>query len=776
MFYSHTKPDRPINEWESLEAHLHDVADLSEQFGGKFGFPSIARQIGLWHDLGKYSAAFQDYLKKAGEVACEDDFSEKLLRNQPKVDHSTPGAKFAFNQISSDSLFSLVRYFLAYAISGHHAGMPDLVAETGQSGLLERLRKRTEPLNEIPPDIAKNSINLSEFRGFKPVSNRQGSHESGFQFSFLNRMLFSSLVDADFLATERFMKAEALERPVHENLPEWDRLSKILANHVDSRSKSRREQLDDFNRGKEILDYRDALFQACVDSSSFSPGFYQLQAPVGTGKTLASLAFAVNHANHHSLDRIIYAIPFTSIVDQTASEFRSLAKPMGPHFLIEHHSNLLAINDTTENRLLSENWDAPLVVTTNVQLFESLFSNRPSQCRKLHRISRSVLILDEAQTIPPSLLIPCLKALEELVRNYNVTVLICSATPPALIRTDHFPFGLNSLKDVTGIVNKTHLLPRRVQSNHLGRLTIDELADRLVKEPNALCIVNTRPMAHQLFYACWQRLDEKGRERLFHLSTWICGEHRRHVLNEIKTRLNGHPAEPALVISTQVVEAGVDIDFPVVFRAMAGLDSIAQASGRCNREGKTELGMFYLFEPAELNLHGYLGMTIANAREVLVNGADPLDPQTVCKYFEMSYWKLGHELDKERIYLGDYFITEQLSSDIEARFKFRTVARKFRMIDDSSSSIIVPFGIEGENLVSKIQRMEKLSLLDWRKLQRYSVSVHSATLEKLVSSHAVLVQENYPPVLINRLLYNEKLGLDFVHQRPEYLPAEEMVL
>jgi CRISPR-associated endonuclease/helicase Cas3 len=319
-------------------------------------------------------------------------------------------------------------------------------------------------------------------------------------------------------------------------------------------------------------------------------------------------------------------------------------------------------------------------------------------------------------------------------------------------------------------------IPARVVAKSLGTVSNQDLATKIIDAEQALCIVNTRAMAQDLFREIKSRLDPGDQSGLYHLSTWMCGMHRRQTLDEIKLRLKQSPAIPCRVISTQVVESGVDLDFPVVFRALAGLDSIAQASGRCNREGRSRLGHFYIFEPLDLKLRGTLGTAIENAKELLTADVDPLDPALVHKYFEMTYWKLGSELDKHRIFLGDHFIVEQLKSGVDVRFKFRAVARKFRMIDSSGSNFVVPYGTEGEYLAKKILNGDKLDREDWRKCQRYSVNVHLQTFETLIKSSSIFLKEDMPAVLINKDLYDEKIGLDITCEHPEYLPSEANVI
>lgn len=573
MHFAHSTPNSE-DSWEPLPRHLHEVAKLARQFGAKFGGGNAAEIAGRLHDLGKYSAAFQHYLRG----------------QRPRgVDHATAGAQEVIKLAAG--MDGLIARLLAYAIAGHHGGMPD---QLGAGSLDDRLKKPVEPLDPIwrsEVELAATGLFPTAFKECKGVA-LPGPPRVAFQFAFLGRMLFSCLVDADFLCTEAFY-AKVEGRPVDRSWPSLPQIVDGLIARFDGymADKQRRARHDQLNTLR-----RDILVH--VRSKSELPrGAFTLNVPTGGGKTLASLAFALDHAKRHQMDRIIYAIPFTAIIEQTAGVFRDA---IGDQIVLEHHSAIeldglktkpntgeaRGIDDGARDgklRLAVENWAAPVVVTTNVQLFESLFSNRTSRCRKLHNLVNAVIILDEAQTIPRTVLIPCIAALDELVRNYGCTVVLCTATQPAL-GADRFKGGLQLGPDSELAPNpeQLHVALRRTTQRLAGEWSDDQLLDDIAQSGSsqALVIVNSRRHARELY----ELGKHRAVEGLLHLTTRQIPADRRAILAEIRQRLASKA--PCVVIATSLVEAGVDLDFPRVWRAEAGLDQLAQAAGRCNREGR----------------------------------------------------------------------------------------------------------------------------------------------------------------------------------------------
>ncbi len=450
------------------------------------------------------------------------------------------------------------------------------------------------------------------------------------------------------------------------------------------------------------------------------------------------------------MNRVIYAIPFTSIVEQTADVFRNVFAELGENIVLEHHSNVDPDDQEREtrlSRLAAENWDAPLVVSTNVQLLESLFAARTSQCRKLHNLVGSVIILDEAQTIPVELLQPCLAVLRELVADYHCSIVLCTATQPALNRRPGFPIGLEGVREIISDPVPLYQAMKRVEVQHIGRLTDEQIVDRLARETSFLCIVNTRPHAAKLFRQLRERTEDTA--ELFHLSTHLCGQHRAGLLGKIRERLLAE--KPCRVISTQLIEAGVDVDFPVVYRALSGLDSIAQAAGRCNREGKRSQGVVYVFDPVEVRHQGYLASVASSAAEVAPDFDDLLDPAAVTRYFELHYWKHADRWDRRDVMrcfptpLQDF------------AFDFRTAAERFRMIDDAAKSVFVPYDHKSARLIEQLRR-EGPSRWLLRRLQRYTVSVFEPTYRQMLGHDIEELPGEYA-VLINPDSYDKHLGL-----------------
>ncbi|WP_197527364.1 CRISPR-associated helicase Cas3' [Pirellulimonas nuda] len=740
MHFAHTLPDRAPEDWEPLERHLQLVSDLAAQFAGELipRAPDVSAwggALGRWHDLGKYSAAFQARIRGA-------DSAEAHIEGLPgRVDHSTAGAKHAME--------SAPRWgrLLAYALAGHHAGLADT------EKLSERLNKTIEPWRHAAPSewLATGEI------GRPPLSiDRNDAARFAFQCALFTRMLFSCLVDADRLQTEAFCNPERAAERVAK--PPMGDLSTALNDYL--------KRLRDKATPSPVNDQRAAVHGACRAAVSQLPGLFSLTVPTGGGKTLASLAFALEHAQQHGLRRVVMAIPFTSIIEQTAEVYRKVFAELGDGVVLEHHSNLDPEKETRLNRLAAENWDAPLVVTTNVQLFESLFACRTTPCQKLHRLAGSVIILDEAQTLPVGLLRPCLAALRELAADYGCSIVLCTATQPALEHRDDFKIGLEGVREIIPEPELLYSAMRRVEADNLGAIDNDALVERLSAEPSWLTIVNTRAHAAEL-YRRLRAMPDAPPDDLFHLSTLMCGQHRSDHLVKIRQRLKS--GLTCRVVSTQLIEAGVDVDFPVVFRAMAGLDSIAQAAGRCNREGRLPgLGKLWLFDPTDVKPHGYLGATAATARELLPDFPDPLDPDAVRKYFELHYWKRSGDNRWDDNRVMECFPEERG----EFAYDFRTAAERFQFIEDASQTLFVSYG-DGIQLIEQLRQSGPQRWL-LRKLQRYTVGVFQWAYNALLAARDIEILDSGFSVLANSDSYGHNLGLRL--DAPGYREPKNMVL
>ncbi|MEW5757076.1 MAG: CRISPR-associated helicase Cas3' [Pseudomonadota bacterium] len=711
-------------EWRihCLEEHLREVGRLAAEMAAGFKGDEWAKVAGLWHDLGKYRPAFQGYIKKESGY----DPEAHIEQSDGKVDHSTAGAIHAmdFNKVAGQ--------LLAYLIAGHHAGLPDWNgADVGESALEHRLEKgkKKNYLNEsmqagIPEDILSPRFNSS-----KPLGGSEGLH-------LWLRMLFSCLVDADFLDTERFMEPEkAAARQACWSLQDLkDRFDAYMAEKAIN------------SKATAVNQCRAVILKDCRKAGLESPGIYTLTVPTGGGKTLSGMAFALEHAAKHQKQRIIVAIPYTSIIEQTAEQYRAIFGEA----VLEHHSNLDPEKENAKSRLAAENWDAPIVVTTNVQLLESLFAARTSRCRKLHNLVNSVIIIDEAQLLPPDYLQPILDVLRLLTENYGVTLVLSTATQPALGSVkDNFGRtvlrGLDArreiVSDVDGLFSALARVEVKTPADMSQRRTWEELANEICQHDSVLAIVNSRKDAREL-----HRLMPKGTT---HLSAQMCGEHRSEVIADIKRKLKN--GEPVRVISTQLVEAGVDLDFPVVYRALAGLDSIAQAAGRCNREGKLEKGKVVVFVPPKPSPKGMLLYGEQATRSVWHgNDESPLSHKLFDAYFRQYF---GQETPDK------HGVMPLLTTDArQGMVQFRSAAKRFRLIDDAGQSVLVPYGNDGFKWLDMLRKLGPERYL-MRKLQRYSVNVYENEFNKLRKIGAI--EELHPGIwgLVITNGYDEQLGL-----------------
>jgi CRISPR-associated endonuclease/helicase Cas3 len=563
----------------------------------------------------------------------------------------------------------------------------------------------------------------------------------GFQVAFFTRMIFSCLVDADRTATEAFCnpeRATARKRP----RPSIDDLIPVLDAFLDQKQHDVASTL--VNRA------RAAVLSECLAAASLPPGFFSLNVPTGGGKTYSSLAFALHHAHAHELRRVVVAIPFTSIIEQAADAFRSALGDLAEPGLVEHHSNIEPRKQTLQNALAMENWDAPLIVTTNVQLYESLFAAATSPCRKLHRLARSVILLDEAQTIPVELLEPTLAALRELVNHYGCTVVLCTATQPALQRRDEFKIGLENVRPIIREPSRLFATLKRVTVTRLSKLADDDLADRLASEAEVLCVVNSRPHAARLYDAL---VGRRGTDGCYHLSTYMCAQHRRQKLVAIRRRLAA--GKPCRLVSTQLVEAGVDIDFPVVYRAPAGFDSIAQSAGRCNREGRLDHGDVYVFDTEVPPPPGSLRRAADAASELIEDYPDPLAPEAVEAYFRHYYWLQEHLWDRCEV-------LEALRDDLrqpQLLLKFRAAAARYRIVRDEQSQILVPFDDTACEVRDRLLRGEDMDFALRRTAQRYLVGVRDALLAALSGQGVLMPHDSGVFLLVNEGAYSSDKGL-----------------
>ena len=725
MFVSHRAED---GRQEAVVDHLREVAEMASGFARPFGAQGWAYAAGMAHDIGKFSSEFQN----------------RILHDGHRVDHSTAGA---FELLSHNSPRPLV-----YCVAGHHAGLPDggSPADVDEGPTLQARMEKARA-GELPDYHAfSQEVELPEVGSF---SFSNATAQDGFTISFLTRMVFSCLVDADYLCTERFMKGEAREPLSDEGLD-------VLLERLEKKVNSFYPPTTPLN------EIRCGLLDACAEAADGNPGVYSLTVPTGGGKTIESLYFALKHAlaKGYGMRRVVYAVPYTSIIDQNAQVFRDL---LGDRNVLEHHANF-DFDDVGENgdllRLATENWDAPVVVTTNVQLFESLFASRTSRCRKLHNLAGSVIVLDEAQMLPTKQLLPCIRALVELVHRYGCTVVLCTATQPSLDGLFE-SFGC-SVQEIVPDPRKLYGQLRRVEYRFDGHLEDMELAAQLAHYDQVLCVVNNRRQAKNV-YEMVKTKGRHGESGVFHLSTLMHAAHREHVLGEVRRRLVS--GESCCVVATSLVEAGVDVDFPVVYRAFAGIDSMVQCAGRCNREGRrsAEGSIVHLFEPATpYALPSDISQKAAIARAVVcgVNDGTSLSAGDKCdiglldvirSYFDQLHDLRGGRMDvTQALEKMTKFPIEKSMPFID----FARVAKAFRMIEEGAKTVIIPdVSTQDEE---RALRAGFATRADMRRLSRFSVGLYDADLKALASVGAVEAIRDGTYLLLDKSLYRENTGLD----------------
>ena len=729
--------DEETGREQLLCDHLTGVADLAGRFAAAFGEEAMGRLLGLYHDIGKYSREFQAYMR-ADE--------EEKKRRKGRIDHSTAGTqeivrlRQSVDDEQSRRLGKGMAHVMAFCIAGHHGGIPNqgTSANTAEEGtLLGRLKRRNLPdyhayhEADLPQTLPPSSLLLAQ-AARAPLSAM-----------LYTRMLFSCLVDADFLDTEDFMSAGNVER---EGFASLETLLERLQKSLEEKFLQPKTEKEKRKRQLPINEKRSALLAESIAAGKEAKGnLYRLTVPTGGGKTISSLAFALHYAAHakRKRRRIIYVIPYTSIIEQNAAVFREL---LGEENVVEHHQNVdyddVQDMDMNRKRLATENWDAPVIVTTNVQFFESLFSNRPSKCRKLHNLAESIVIFDEAQMIPMDYLRPSLAAIEALVRHYACTAVLCTATQPPL--GQFFSDDMQPLEICPALMENAAFFRCTKIELREGTLTEEELAEELAAHEQVLCIVNVKKTAQSVF----DLLRED--EGTYHLSTNLYPVHREQVLEEIRARLKD--GKPCRVISTSLVEAGVDLDFPCVYREINGLDSIVQAAGRCNREGRrsAEESVVHVFSLEKLARNAQLAARLTKlvAREY---GDDMANPLAIQRYFEELYDVSGPvRLDKEEI------------MDKIEEWAFADVAEKFRFIADKTKAVLVPRTEEARHLLGRIEQGERSRSL-MRMAGRYMVQVYAgkptALFDRLAAQGKIRILDETVAVLDDVSWYDAQKGL-----------------
>ena len=736
---------------QPLEDHLAHVASLAASAASWFGSTNWGHLAGLWHDLGKYQEAFQRRLK-----------GESLA-----VEHAGVGARLAYEIDPNKGIP------LALAIAGHHGGLPNFQhSEDGSVHLLDRLRRNEASLrgcrSNIPSLIASQAL-----PDWPDCLMSQGNHDTderdrlALVREMWVRFLLSCVVDADRLDSAAFGDPQQTKRRGGYATLE------ALRRHCDTRIDQKVDTLKPDQKASPVNLARSEVLRRCREASVEVTGMFSLTVPTGGGKTLSGMSFALNHAQRHGLRRVIVVIPYTSIIEQNASVYRDY---LGKENVLEHHSNLDPEKEKQEkgydlsekHKLAVENWDAPVIVTTSVQFFETLFASHPSKVRKLHNVARSVIILDEVQTLPPGLLDPILDGLNQLVAHYGCSVVLSTATPPALAARERFEKGLRAIRPIIPDPQRLAEELKRVEISwppeEADPVELPELATQLAGETQStLCVIHRRDDARELA----QLLSKQTGEKVLHLSALMCPAHRMSVIRQIGEMLQRGDDSPCRVVSTQLIEAGVDLDFPVVYRALGGLDSIVQAAGRCNREGRRERGRVVVFRAASKPPAGAPRTALEVMSSMLKEkgGAlDPADPVLFEEYFRRFYFHRA--LDEKNIQAK------------RREFRFAEVGRDFRMIEDGfSHTVIVPWGDAEERLARLRQAVAlKLPTIDHlRALQPYTISIYDRSFAVLEKAGAIEeVMEGLHAIhVIYRHLYTEDYGLVVGDEAP---PANPEVL
>lgn len=788
-----------------MDAHLNSAAALGRHFASAIGLPRHGELLGLLHDLGKFSAAFQRRIK---------------YNDLERVDHSSAGAQFAWQALSSMGDPALLSgQLLALCIASHHGGIIDCITPEGDDGFGARVSKRDEDthLAEVLRNAAPLAAHAARLLADPQLpqellvilrrihATERSRHAEGhnarakFSAALLARTLFSCLIDADHTDTAAFERPDSGVIRLNQECPQWSVLIDRLEAHILGLTDS-----------SEVGAVRRSVSDACREAAARERGLFTLSVPTGGGKTLSSLRFALHHAKNWSCSRIVYVAPFTSILDQNAQVARDILEPPGADFasvVLEHHSNLTREESTWRAKLLSENWNAPIVFTTMVRFLEALFGQGTSAARRLHRLADAVIICDEIQTLPVTIVHPFCNALNFLVAQCGATVVLSTATQPLLGEVDAAKgaLRLTPTNEIAGDSRVLHQQLRRVtveDGRRAGGWSCDDVAtlaaDTAHDVGSCLVIVNTKSAARDLHRAC----RAVGVEKLFHLSTSMCAAHRTDVLEAVRPSLAGseqHGASHGLVcVSTQLIEAGIDIDFGAVIRYSAGLDSIVQAAGRCNRHGRRGEGRVIVVNPAHENLHSLEEIRIAQqagARVLDEFSRDPssldndlLSPNAIQRYFRYWFFERKHVMDYPVDVGRDDSLLSLLSDNgySVADFKrrhgrsptffwrqaFKSAARAFKAIDSSTDAVLVPYGAQGQDLISRLWTATSPAEC-WpvmRRAQRFMVNVFPDQLNRLIASDAVHPFAALPEILYLDERYYSETGVtqDAIAELPFY--------
>lgn len=801
-YIAHVKEEKPKIVKQLVKEHLENVAFHSSENASKMNLYKPGELVGLLHDLGKYSDEFQKYIKSAtGQIGQdEDDFVDaKGLKG--KIDHSSAGAQYIWNWAKIRTpQEQIVAQMLAICVASHHSGLIDCLTVDGVNNFVRRMAKAVnkthleEVLKNVEPEIIEKVKNLMDnpecfgevLQKLKNIAKSEKSEKSiktQFQIGLMVRMFYSCLIDADRLDTANFENFQDVKKRQNGKYISWELLiNRIEDKYIEFESNPNKTKVDNL---------RKLISDACFERSSDNLGVFTLTVPTGGGKTLGSLRFALHHAQKHKLDRIIYVIPFTSIIDQNAQvvrEILEIEKNEVGRIVLEHHSNLMPEIQNWKNKILTENWDAPIIYTTSVQFLETLFGGGTRSARRMHQLANSVIVFDEIQTLPIKTVHMFCNAVNYLTRHCNSSVVLCTATQPLLNKVDENKGRINFDKaneimpdietlfaDLKRVEVENKIKPQGWETDEIAKLAIEQTND----SGSCLVIVNTKKNAQAIYNACSKLTDYP----VYHLSTSMCPAHRMEKLTEIREKLG---KEPLICVSTQLIEAGVDVDFGSVIRFVAGLDSIAQAAGRCNRNGLRDIGKVFVINPAKETIDSLIDIKVGKeVSERILNEMKQSDsgipnevihPATMNRYFQYYFYNRAKDMSYPVDVGRDDSLLELLSTngfsvriynrvnskplDIYFRQSFKTAADAFKAIDAPTQGIIVPFG-EGEKIIAELFSQfaieKQFELL--RKAQRFTVNVFANEIEKLLREGALKKVKDIEVLVLNKQYYHKDFGL-----------------
>lgn len=788
---------------QTLGTHLLDVSMLTSQFAAKIGVKEVGALIGLLHDFGKYSQQFQNYIQSATGLLDPDLDSDNFVdadANKGKIDHSSAGAQWIWqklHRVGKKGEGALCAQIMALCIASHHSGLIDCLKPEGEDAFARRMSKQEDKTHLQECERNADDAILAQAQGLLGgvvlvkdmlqqlavvMQLEQHGHKLSetiihFYLGLWTRFLFSCLIDADRIDSADF------ERPYHKSYRHRPAVDWTIA-------------IDRMERFLAVLPIRDPIdairrdiSQQCRDKASGKQGVYSLTVPTGGGKTYASLRFALHHAQQHGLDRVIYIVPFTTIIEQNADDIRQVIEHPDDRWpwVLEHHSNLEPEQQTWHSKLVAENWDAPIVLTTMVQFLEALFSGGTRSVRRLHQLANSIIIFDEIQTLPIRCVHLFCNAINFLATHAKTTAVMCTATQPLLNKLSKPEKGQLFIPAGNELVTDVELLFRQLERVKICNKTkiegwsVEEIAEftqqQITAKGSCLVIVNTKVWAQRLYQQCASNMDAQS---IFHLSTSQCPAHRKKILDTIRQRLQA--SLPVLCISTQLIEAGVNIDFASVIRFLAGLDSIAQAAGRCNRHGKREISEVYVINPVQETIDTLIDIKIGQEkmRRILDEDKedDLLKPAVMSKYFDYYFYSRAEEMDYplsvQQVGRQDNLLNllannpknigRNNNAFLKMRQSFMTAGEVFKAIDAPTKSVIVPYG-EGKQLIVDLGGQEAefnighyYQLL--KKAQKYSVNVFPNVWGKLVGAQAVFEVKNGEGVYaLDSQYYSEQFGL-----------------